>query len=348
VIFFIVLCVVMAAVAIALVVRPLLRAVPEAETRSAKTAAVVTAIVVPLLAAWLYSTTTTWQWGEQVAVGGGNAVSPEIEGMVQQLEERLQREPGDAQGWLMLGRSFVMLGRYPRAVDAYQQAYDLTGGEDVSAITGLAEALVLTDEASLGGRAGELIESALAKSPGDPRALWYGSLAALTSGRLALARDRMQLLLAQNPPAEVRDVLKTQIADINAQLGSAPAAADTVAAVPANTPSVSVTLSVAPEIAARIKEPTNLFVLARTAEGGPPLAVVRLSSDQLPLTVDLSDSNAMIAGRGLSSVPRVQIVARISRSGGPQAQSGDFYGEAEYEVQPGKGTVSIVIDRVTP
>lgn len=342
---FIVACVVMAAVAIAFVVRPLVRAGADPEAKPAKWAAIATAVALPLLAAFLYSKVTTQQWGAQPAAAEAK-VNPEIEGMVAQLEERLKREPNDAEGWVMLGRSFVMLGRYPRAVDAYQQAYDLTKGENISALTGLAEALVLTDEASLNGRAGELIEAALAKSPREPRALWYGSLAALSAGKLDVARDRMQALLDQNPPESVRSVLETQIADINAQLGSGPASAQ--AAAPASTVAVKVAVSVAPAIAAQIKSPLTLFVLARTVGGGAPLAVVRLTSDQLPTTVDLSDANAMIAGRGLSSVPTAQIVARLSKSGSPQAQPGDFYGEADYVVQPGTGSVNIVIDRIAP
>ncbi len=339
---FIVFAIVMAAVAIGFVVRPLLRKpddVPqEARSEPAKAAAMATAVALPLLAAWLYSTVSTQQWDYEPLPAGAEAgaAAPDIERMVAQLEERLKTEPGDAEGWLMLGRSFVMLGRYPRAVDAYQQAYDLTKGDSLPAITGLAEALILTDEASLNGRAGELIESALVKAPREPRALWYGSLSALSAGKLDVARDRMQLLLEQNPPEEVRSVLQTQIADINVQLGSTAAAA------------VNVAVSIAPALAARITSPLSLFVLARNAAGGPPLAVVRLTSDQLPTSVELTDANAMIAGQGLSSVRTVQIVARLSQTGNPQAATGDFYGEADYVVQPGPGSVNIVIDRVVP
>lgn len=349
---FIVLAVVMAAVAIGLIVRPLLRSPKDvpAETLSSpsRAAAVVTAVALPVLAAFLYATVSNQQWDYVPQEGQAGAATPEVERMVAQLEERLQAEPNDAEGWVMLGRSFVMLGRYPRAVDAYQQAYDLTKGESLSAITGLAEALILIDEASLDGRAGALIESALVKSPREPKALWYGSLVALSTGRLDVARDRMQALLDQNPPDQVRTVLQAQIAEINAQLG-APAAAGSGA--PASQPvaaSVGVAVSVAPAIAAQIREPLTLFVMARTAAGGPPLAVVRLRSDELPATVELSDDNAMLAGQGLSSVPSVQIVARVSRSGSPQAASGDFFGEANYTVQPGRGSVNIVIDRVVP
>lgn len=339
---FIVLAIVMAAVAIGLIVRPLLRKPADAPadvvSRPSRAGAVVTAIALPVLAAFLYVTVSNQQW--DYVPGEGGEGGPEIEHMVAQLEERLKAEPGDAEGWVMLGRSFVMLGRYPRAVEAYQQAYDLTRGENLPAITGLAEALILTDEASLNGRAGELIESALTKAPGEPKALWYGSLSALSAGRLDVARDRMQALLAQNPPDEVRSVLESQIAEINAQLGSP--AAQSAAAV------VSVSVSLAPDIAAQIREPLTLFVLARNAAGGPPLAVVRLRSDELPTTVELSDGNAMLAGQGISSVPSAQIVARLSHSGSPQATSGDFFGEANYAVQPGRGSVNIVIDRVVP
>jgi cytochrome c-type biogenesis protein CcmH len=96
-----------------------------------------------------------------------------------------------------------------------------------------------------------------------------------------------------------------------------------------------------------------LFILARDPSGGgPPLAVQRHSSADLPLTVELSERDAMIAARTIASVPRVQVVARLSRSGTPQAQSGDFYGEAEYDFSKspsaGANTLSITIDRAVP
>ena len=96
-----------------------------------------------------------------------------------------------------------------------------------------------------------------------------------------------------------------------------------------------------------------LFILARDpSAGGPPLAVQRHSSADLPLTVELSERDAMIAARTIASVPRVQVVARLSRSGTPQAQSGDYYGEAEYDFSKNSGaggsTLNITIDRTVP
>jgi cytochrome c-type biogenesis protein CcmH len=64
------------------------------------------------------------------------------------------------------------------------------------------------------------------------------------------------------------------------------------------------------------------------------------------LKITITDNDAMMAGRGISSVPRVQVVARISKSGTPQAQPGDLFGDAavDFTVKPST-EVKIVIDR---
>jgi cytochrome c-type biogenesis protein CcmH len=92
-----------------------------------------------------------------------------------------------------------------------------------------------------------------------------------------------------------------------------------------------------------------LFILARDPDaGGPPLAVQRHSSSEAPLTIELSERDAMMPTRTIASVPKVQVVARLSRSGTPQAQSGDFFGEASYEFANGAGTLNIIVDRTVP
>src|SRR5688500_6759367 len=142
-----------------------------------------------------------------------------MEEAVARLEAKLAENPKNKEGWLMLGRSYTAMSRYPRAADAFQQAYDLSQGQNVEAIIGLGEALALTDEASLSGRAGKLFDTALVMAPNHPKALWYGSIAALRSVDLRQGRDRLHLLMAQNPPEELRGVLERKIQDIDKQLG---------------------------------------------------------------------------------------------------------------------------------
>lgn len=359
---FIVVCVAMLLAALLWLVLPLLRAPKDnsSSTDSAELASygterrfsgVVVALLVPVLAVLMYAGLSNWDWK---AVQIESAQAANMEQAVAGLEAKLKESPDNLEGWVMLGRSYTAMGRYPRAADAYQQAYDLSKGQNVEAVVGLGEALALTDEASLAGRAGKLFDTALAMAPNHPKALWYGGVAALRAGDLRLGRDRLQMLLAQNPPEEIRGVLARQIQDLDEQIAAAggeqaPAAQASSEAPAAGSRAIQVSVSLSPQLRQQLTGALPLFILARDpSAGGPPLAVQRHSSESLPLNVTLSESDAMIPSRSIATVPKVVVVARLSRSGAPQQQSGDLYGEAEYEFGKSSGPLTIVIDRVVP
>jgi cytochrome c-type biogenesis protein CcmH len=357
---FIIVSAAMLAAAVLWIVVPLLRAKPAADVpvnrKEQLLPGIAIALLVPVIAIALYAGLSKWDWDASEAAAAQTA---EIDRLLRNLQDKLADNPNDTKSWLLLGNSYRELGRYPLAVDAFQNAYDRTEGRDVTAVIGLAEALVLTDPASLTGRAGKLFEEALAQAPNHPKALWYGSIAALQAGDLKRGRDRLQLLLAQNPPQQMRDILERQIQDLDEQLSEAgqgstptpPVASAGGEQPPAASGSrtIRVAVSLAPNIREQVKEPLLLFVLARDPQaGGPPLAVQRRNSSELPLTIELSERDAMMPTRTIASVPRVQVVARLSRSGTPQAQSGDFYGEGNYDFATGGGTLNIMIDRTVP
>ena len=357
---FIIACAAMLAAALLWILLPLLRTKsPDAgeSRKERRLSALAIAVLVPALAATLYMTLSKWNWHETDAAV---VREQQMDDLLDKLKAKLADNPNDVNGWLLLGRSYGSLGKYALALDAFQNAYDKSRGENVEAMIGLGEALVMTDEASLGGKAGRLFEDALARAPNHPKALWYGSMSALQAGDLRKGRDRLQLLLAQNPPDQIRGLIERQIQDINQQLneagqGGAPAVtAGSEGAAAATHRSIRVAVSIAPKVRDELKGgPLPLFILARDpSAGGPPLAVQRHSSSDLPLTVELSERDAMIAARTIASVPRVQVVARLSRSGTPQAQSGDYYGEAEYDFAKNAGaggsTLNIIIDRAVP
>ena len=359
---FIVVCVAMLLAALVWMVLPLLRAPkaaegdPSADKKERRISSAAVALLVPVLAIVMYAGLSNWDWKSAQME---QAQAANMEEAVSRLEAKLAENPKNVEGWLMLGRSYTAMGRYPRAADAFQQAYDLTQGQDVEAIIGLGEALVLTDEASLTGRAGKLFETALVMAPTHPKALWYGSIASLRSGDLRQGRDRLQLLMAQNPPEELRGVLERQIQDLNQQLSEGGQAAEptdppmaAAGAQPAaegGSRSIKIAVTIAPQLQKQLSGSLPLFILARDpAAGGPPLAVQRHSSSDLPLTVELTERDAMIPARTIATVSKVLVVARLSRSGAPQQQSGDLYGEAEYEFGKNNGPLSIIIDRTVP
>ncbi|HKF96647.1 MAG TPA: hypothetical protein VKB20_00210 [Steroidobacteraceae bacterium] len=293
----------------------------------------------------LYVTWSNWPWH---AV----KVADTPESMVSELARRLERDPNDLNGWLMLGRSYTVLQEYPLAVRAFGRAVQLSGGKSAEALTGQAEALALADESELDGRAGRLIEQALALEPDSGKALFLGAAVAARRGDLPLARQRFARLLTLNPPEGVRPMIEQQIAAIDEKLSGTPAKAAAVQQPQPQTdsqgraPLVHVSVTLAPSLASSAGG-APLFVFVRDpAQGGPPLAVKRLES-HFPQDVALSPADSMVPGRVFSAGQSVQVVARIARSGSPVAASGDPFGEVSYQVGH-DGLVSLVIDRLTP
>jgi cytochrome c-type biogenesis protein CcmH len=70
---------------------------------------------------------------------------------------------------------------------------------------------------------------------------------------------------------------------------------------------------------------TVLFVFVHPAgQRGMPLAVRRIDSPELPLSISLTDADALRPGSSLADHPQLDISARLSLSGIANAASGDY------------------------
>ncbi len=290
----------------------------------------------PGFALGMYLATGHWQATDVIAEQPAN-----VEAMVAQLAGRLQQQGGTFEEWRMLGRSYMVTGRYADAVSAYGKARQLEGGNDVELTAQFAEALVLADGNQLAGEAGRLFEQVLAQQPLEPRALWYGGMAALGRGENALAIERWQTLLGQNPPDELRQVLHERIAEAGGR-ESPPAQAQVTES---DTGTIRLSVTAKPGLLNGIANDTPLFVLARGELPGPPLAVRRMRVGDLPFEISLSDKDAMMAGRNISNSRVVELIARIALGGSPEARSGDLYGQAKLESQADNTTIALTIDQ---
>ncbi len=124
--------------------------------------------------------------------GQPEAISPapppdRTEAMVQGLARRLQQQPEDVQGWSMLGRSYLVLGRHEASVKAYRQALALRP-EDPDLMADLADALASQQQGSLEGEPAELMARALARDPQHLKALALSATRAERAGDRASAR----------------------------------------------------------------------------------------------------------------------------------------------------------------
>jgi cytochrome c-type biogenesis protein CcmH len=189
-----------------------------------------------------------------------------------------------------------------------------------------------------------LFESALAIEPNNPSALFYAGIGALNRGNTELAADRWEILLGLNPPAEIRGVLEQRIAEWRGEL---PPPTQTPA-VERPGPVVIAEVSVSAAAVESLPAEATVFVIARDpAQPSPPIAVTRRMLSELPGVVELGDGDSMIPGRTLSAFAEFEIVARVSVSGQPIAQSGDWYALAL--VKPAENDrIALSIDHQVP
>ena len=129
----------------------------------------------------------------------GGPMSPQqIAANVDKLAERLKQNPNDAQGWLMLARSYIMLERYSEAATAYERATTLNPN-DAGPWADYAEALALTNGQNLAGKPTEAINRALQINPANQKALDLAGSAAFQAGDYQKAISYWQQLLEQLP-----------------------------------------------------------------------------------------------------------------------------------------------------
>ena len=297
-------------------------------------AGVAASVLIAPLAVALYLAVSNWD--PQLA----DRANRETE-LLEQLAQHLESNPNDLEGWRLLAASYMQLGRYAEGRAAYERAWTLTAEPDDELKLAYAEALILADRSTVTGEAGRLVEEVLAANPGNAKALWYGGIVALELGRDDAVRTRWTRLLALNPPEDVARVVQTQLAALNgASASSAPSAVAPVG------PEIKLSVTLGPGLSLSDLGPAaQLFIIAREAEGTPPIAVLRRPPSELPGEFSLSDANTMIQGRSLAAYPEITVVARLSRSGQPTAQPGDW--QAEAVVRPGSPeTVALVIDQV--
>jgi cytochrome c-type biogenesis protein CcmH len=353
---FIVIAAFMAASAAAAVVFPFLR------NRQTRVFGLLVGVLMMGAAGGLYPLWSNWNWH---ASAQKPALSPDVLAMVAKLAKHMQEQPNDIAGWIMLGRSYMALERVDDAYQAYDRAAKLDPN-NVDAMMGLGESLVLRAGGDITPAAAELFDHAATLAPNNPKALLYGGFAAAVRGNRALARSRWQALKALHPPEKIEAMLDQRIAELGTadlDAGSAAAPAAGAPGSPATRPAdagssadagsagggsaqATINLSIAPALKSRLTGEAPLFVFAREPGGqGPPLAAKRLSVAAIGTQIQLSPADSMVPGRVLVSGQKVSITARISFSGQPLPAPGDLYGELTYDVGR-DGARDLVIDRV--
>lgn len=292
--------------------------------------AIAVGLALPLCAVALYLVVGNPQALAPELAGSGLAhdVTPQqIEEMVQRLASRLQSNPDNAEGWVMLARSYSALGRFEQAAAAYANAAKRLP-EDAQLLADYADVLGMAQGRRLEGEPEQLIARALRIEPNNIKALALAGSVAFEKKNYAKAVEYWQRTVGLLPQdsemansvnasiAEARTLGKGGVVEQSRRADAAPGKG-----------SVSGVIKLAPELAAKAAPTDTVFIFARAAAGPrAPLAILRKQVRELPVTFTLDDSMAMAQGMNVSSFPQVVVGARISKSANATSQPGDLEG----------------------
>ncbi|HJW45376.1 MAG TPA: tetratricopeptide repeat protein [Lysobacter sp.] len=238
-----------------------------------------------------------------------------------QLQAELQRNPDQPEGWRLLARAHAAQGQAKEASDAFAEAVKLTP-DDPDLLAEAAEARArASEDRRFDDEAVALLRHALEQQPMHQRSRWFLGIAQRQAQQPAEAAKTWEPLLSVVDSGTANS-LRAQIDAARAEAGLSPLPTTTA---DKTTALLRVTVTLAPELKAKIGPNDALFVIARQPSGAPmPLAVKRLPANDFPVTVELGDGDSLMPTMKLSQAGNVELVARISRQGVANRAAGDL------------------------
>ena len=176
---------------------------------SSRPTAIALLILIPVLTVAGYAMLGNPKALDPVQTRAPQTMTPEqIDEMVAKLAARLEANPDDLNGWLMLARSYKNLGRYADAAIAYGKA-EKAVNEDPDLLASYAETLAMANGKGLLGKPMALIERALKLDPKHGHSLFLAGAAAMEAGQNKKGIAYWEALLPQvEPGSEIDQMLR--------------------------------------------------------------------------------------------------------------------------------------------
>lgn len=272
-----------------------------------------------------------------------------VDALIEKLAAKMKASPEDAEGWFMLARSYMSMGRYKEAVAALEKTNNLVPNNPAIMLR-YADALTMVSGGRLSGKPFELIKKAVAIKPDDPTGLWLIGMAYAEQGQHKKAISYWNLLLAILKDNKSIDQVNKLIRASKSQAGISltdNSTSENNSVENKKMTSLSVKVSLDPAMLKNVSMDDTVFIFAKAVSGPPmPLAVARKQVKDLPLQITLDDTMAMIPSMKLSSFNEVKITARVSKTGEPLLQKGDVYSQEKHITLPNSDLINININTV--
>jgi cytochrome c-type biogenesis protein CcmH len=306
---------------------------------STKKTAIGICIFIVLISSGLY-----FSFGDVYRVAQKNSETPMnqegVEKMVTEFAAKMEKDPSNLQGWVMLARSYRILGRNEDAVKAYERAGSFVDS-DPQLLADYADTLAANANGNFAGKPLSLINQALKLDPNNLMALWLSGTAAFSTGNYRSAVQTWEKLASQLPPnSEEIKMIEGSIAEARSKGGLAPKAA-----IISSAKAISGQIELASDMKSKVKQGDTVMVIARQVGERMPVAVLKIPVAQFPMSFVLNDALAMNPNAPLSKLTEVSIEVRISKTGMAKPETGDLISAAK-TIKVGAENVRLLVDQV--
>lgn len=252
-----------------------------------------------------------------------------LESWAVKLDQRTSQVHDDSKSWYLLGHTYLKLGRYADAAEAFATTVQLSG-DDLNLQVYWLQARYMAAQGVLDGVSRSLAAKVLEQQPGMSVVLEMLAVDAFRGGDAEKSISLLNQAVAGS-------------ADIRQQASFAMAIGQVRKSLVEPPPGVTVAVSAAAEVPPH----ATVFIIARPPGGGMPYAVVKRPAFLVPLEVRLDDLVSMSAARKLSAAPAYEVVVRLSLSGAAMAHAGDWQWQSEV-LHPATNEISFLDAVLTP
>jgi cytochrome c-type biogenesis protein CcmH len=233
---------------------------------------------------------------------------------------------------------------WPKAIDAFKQvlAADPNHPEAHSYM-----GFILV-QAGHGDGALMAFEKALSAAPNLPMALWGKGLVLYREKQdYRGAREVLERLVKLLPPGEDRSEIEKVLAELPTADRQTTKPVKVAPPAAPRGQQISGVIRIEPKLKDQVDRQATLFIIARQAAGGPPLAVKKIERPTFPVSYSLGPENMMLQGGSFSG--KMNISARLDKDGDPMTrETGNVFGEYKKNpVEAGSKNVDLVIDQLT-
>jgi len=288
-------------------------------------------------------------YGERAVMQEGEPLTPnELQAFALALRTKLDQSGDDEVAWMLLGRVAMSLNEFDMAMQSFDKVLKMNP-DNKQVLISYSQVLLMEGSDANMSRAATMLSRVLKAEPTNIDAISLLALIAYERKDWLQAKTAFEVLLAsmqQNDPRY--SMIAERIAEIDAHLNNEQQTTNTELAKATNS-EISITVDLDPALVDSQPQNGTLFVFAKAASGPQmPLAVVKMTEYSFPLTVTLSDTNAMVDGLNLSSVDKIILTARLSKDATVVTSSGELEGKSDVLERANVKEYSLLINELIP